>query len=120
MYQASSCSQTLFEDKGKLATKRAKNFQLSLHAFCHFSPPYSQNTRDNNYLNLNFEYKGKRGQILQQFLSNSKNVFFSAPSCQTKRGVKSVFVIWRLCLFLLFAVVLIAPHSVLQERLLLI
>lgn len=27
---------------------------------CRFSPPYSQNNHDNNYLNLNYEYKGKR------------------------------------------------------------
>lgn len=26
---------------------------------CRFSPPFSQNNRDNNYLNLNYEYKGK-------------------------------------------------------------
>lgn len=29
---------------------------------CHFSPPFSQNNRDNNYLNLNYEYKGKWGE----------------------------------------------------------
>lgn len=40
---------------------------------CHSSPPYSQNNRDNNYLNLNYEYKGKRSEIC----SSSKNGSFA-------------------------------------------
>lgn len=63
LFQTSSCraEQTLFEDKGKLLTEIAKPFfNCSPLLFsCHFSPPFSQNNRDNNYLNLNYEYKGK-------------------------------------------------------------
>lgn len=41
---------------------------------CRFSPPFSQNNRDNNYLNLNYEYKGERDDSFEKmtrtFLKN--------------------------------------------------
>lgn len=41
---------------------------------CRFSPPFSQNNRDNNYLNLSYEYKGKMdessSEMTQRFLIN--------------------------------------------------
>lgn len=62
-FATSRCNQTLFEDKGKMTDPNRKSFFNSLPLFsCHFSPPFSQNNRDNNYLNLNYEYKGKRGE----------------------------------------------------------
>lgn len=63
-FQASGCSQTLFEDKGNLLTELAKPLFNFFPLFsCHFSPPFSQSNRDNNYLNLNYDYKGKRVEI---------------------------------------------------------
>lgn len=69
------------------------------------SPPFSQNNRDNNYLNLNYEYKGKRGEIC----SPSKNCFLPAmlilnsnTTEKIKRGSKSLFIIRRQKIFCLF------------------
>lgn len=57
-----------------------------------FSPPFSQNNRDNNYLNLNYEYKGKKGEIC----STSKNCFFSFEviiNSRQKETCKHLFII---------------------------
>lgn len=51
-----------FEDKGNGRGKYERNsksfFSFSIFSY-RCSPPFSQNNRDNNYLNLSYEYKGE-------------------------------------------------------------
>uniref|UniRef100_A0AAQ4REN4 Mitogen-activated protein kinase kinase kinase 22 n=1 Tax=Gasterosteus aculeatus aculeatus TaxID=481459 RepID=A0AAQ4REN4_GASAC len=46
------------------------------------SPPFSQNNRDNNYLNLNYEYKGRR--TLPRSFMPQENLFQLVPSSRTR------------------------------------
>uniref|UniRef100_A0A8C1K5A4 Mitogen-activated protein kinase kinase kinase 22 n=1 Tax=Cyprinus carpio TaxID=7962 RepID=A0A8C1K5A4_CYPCA len=59
-------------------TSKNNPSSLLLLSLCFHSPPFSQNNRDNNYLNLNYEYKGEIDMnitFLHNFYKLSRRTF---------------------------------------------